>query len=86
MNITTVEMNRADPNRLAMSKLISPSFVPPAEKAANTSGAPLPSASKVTPARLSEQLNLSEIVSKAGERYVSAVEAKLYMAIPKKSN
>lgn len=42
---------------------------PPAAKAANTSGAPLPNAKSVTPAKDSEQPNFSDIASKAGDRY-----------------
>ena len=83
MAMTTVEMNRAEPKSPDMSRLILDSVVPPAEMAEKTSGPPFPRANNVTPARLSEQENLSEIVSSAGDKYASAVEAKLYIAIPR---
>ena len=44
----------------------------------NTSGAPLPKARNVTPASDSENPNLFVINSRDGERYSSAVVAKLY--------
>jgi len=45
----------------------------------NTSGAPLPNAKNVTPASDSLILNLTVIYSRLGERYSSAVDARLYM-------
>ena len=85
--MTTQVMKRADPDRaLTISKRSEGSPPPPAEMAANTSGAPFPRARSVTPARDSEQESFSEIASNAGERYKSAVEPRLYMAIAKKKN
>ena len=66
--ITTVMMKKEEPIKEDTCKL-RPDSSPPAAIAANTSGAPLPSASKVTPAMDSEQLNLSEMASKAGDKY-----------------
>jgi hypothetical protein len=56
-----------------------------AAMAENTSGAPFPKARSVTPARESLQPNLVVIVSRDGDKYISAVEAKLYIAINIKS-
>lgn len=86
-NITTVVMNNAEPVRADTVRRMSDLSPPPAaEMAAKTSGAPFPSASKVTPARDSEKCKRSEMCSKAGDRYKSAVEPKLYMAIAKNKN
>lgn len=83
--MTTQVMKRADPERaLTISKRSSGFPPPPAEMAANTSGAPFPRARSVTPARDSEHESFSEIASNAGERYKSAVEPRLYMAKAKK--
>ena len=49
---TQQAMKNTEPNRELTCKLTSESLVPPAEMAANTSGAPLPNASRVTPAIL----------------------------------
>ena len=46
---------------------------------ANTSGAPLPNANSVTPARDSGIPKLTVMCSKAGDRYSSAVDPKLYI-------
>jgi hypothetical protein len=43
---------------------------------ANTSGAPAPKAIKVTPAKLSDILNVLEIFSKDGPKYSSAVKLR----------
>ena len=51
-----------------------------------TSGAPLPKAINVTPASDSDILNLLTIYSMEGDKYSSAVEAKLYMKIKSKIN
>ena len=85
--MTTQVIKRAEPDRaLTISKRSLGSPPPPAEMAANTSGAPFPRARSVTPARDSEHDNFSEIASRAGERYKSAVEPRLYMARAKKIN
>lgn len=81
---TIVEMNRAEPmsalvgNR-ALPRTCGPFLSPlsldfrlaysAADKALNTSGAPLPNASSVTPARDSDSLNLSVICSRDGDKY-----------------
>ena len=85
-HITTHEMNNAEPTKALTCKLTDDSVVPPADNEAKTSGAPLPSASNVTPARDSEQLSFSDITSRAGDKYISAVDPKLYIAIPRKIN
>lgn len=51
-----------------MASRSPPSALLAAEKDASTSGAPLPKAKKVTPAKLSLIDNDFEIYSKAGER------------------
>lgn len=61
-------MKNDEPIKEATCKL-RPFSSPPAAIAANTSGAPLPRAKRVTPARDSEHYNLSEMASRAGERY-----------------
>lgn len=68
--MTTVVMKKTDPISpltANMTSLFSPES-PPAAIAENTSGAPFPSASKVTPAIDSEHLNFSDIASKAGDK------------------
>jgi hypothetical protein len=85
--MTTQVIKRAEPDRaLTISKRSLGSPPPPAEMAANTSGAPFPRARSVTPARDSEHDSFSEMASRAGERYKSAVEPRLYMARAKKIN
>ena len=85
--MTTHVIKRAEPDRaLTISKRSLGSPPPPAEMAANTSGAPFPRARSVTPARDSEHDSFSEMASRAGERYKSAVEPRLYMARAKKIN
>ena len=79
--MTQQEIKNTAPNRLLIIKVIVSGVVPPAEIAAKQSGAPLPRASSVTPARLSEQPSFTEMVSSAGERYMSAVEPRVYIAI-----
>lgn len=66
--ITKLTMKKDEPISEATCKF-KPFSSPPAAIAAKTSGAPFPKAKRVTPARDSEQENLSEIASKAGERY-----------------
>ena len=82
-NITIVVMKKELPIRALTESMMSPlpSESPPAAMAEKTSGAPLPRARRVTPAKDSEQDSLSEIRSRAGERYESAVDPKLYIAI-----
>ena len=81
--ITTVVMKKALPMRALTESMMSPfpSESPPAAIAEKTSGAPFPRASRVTPAKDSEQDSLSEMRSRAGERYESAVDPRLYIAI-----
>ena len=69
-NMTTVVMKKELPMRLLTMRKISPfsGESPAAAIAENTSGAPFPKASNVTPASDSEHLNFSEIASRAGER------------------
>lgn len=57
-----------------------------AEIEEKTSGAPLPNAIKVTPASDSDILNLLTIYSMEGDKYSSAVDAKLYIKMKSKSN
>jgi len=72
-----VEMKIVEPTRLhILSKALS--FAEMAEK---TSGAPLPRAKSVTPARDSEIFILTVRNSREGDRYSSAVEERLYMNI-----
>ena len=86
-NYTTVEMNKVDPTRLQiLSKVLSGFGIPSsppllADIAAKTSGAPLPSASRVTPASDSEIFSLLVMNSSAGDKYSSAVDDRLYMKI-----
>eukprot|EP00352_Strombidinopsis_acuminata_P004653 CAMPEP_0176350768 /NCGR_PEP_ID=MMETSP0126-20121128/9727_1 /TAXON_ID=141414 ORGANISM="Strombidinopsis acuminatum, Strain SPMC142" /NCGR_SAMPLE_ID=MMETSP0126 /ASSEMBLY_ACC=CAM_ASM_000229 /LENGTH=71 /DNA_ID=CAMNT_0017700953 /DNA_START=1559 /DNA_END=1774 /DNA_ORIENTATION=+ len=47
-----------------------------ADKDAKTSGAPAPKANSVTPAKLSESLNVLEIYYSDGAKYSSAVELR----------
>ena len=86
--MTTVVIKSTEPIRPLTARLISlfSPESPPAAIAEKTSGAPLPRASKVTPAIDSEQLNLSEIASKAGDRYESDVEPRPQIAIAKRTN
>ena len=86
--ITTVVMNKQLPIKLLIKSMRSPfsGESPPAAIAENTSGAPLPKASSVTPANDSEHLNLSEMASKAGDRYESDVEPKVHTPIESKIN
>lgn len=84
-HMTTHVMKRAEPARALTWRLTAASVLPPADMDANTSGAPLPRAKSVTPARDSEQLSLSEITSKAGDKYKSAVDPRLYIAAIKAS-
>lgn len=76
--ITTVVMNSDDPNKglIELMALLSPDEIDE-----NTSGAPFPKASKVTPARDSGILNLTVMNSRAGDRYSSAVELMRYINI-----
>lgn len=69
-NMTTVVMKKEDPTSAVTESMMSPFSAesPPAAMAENTSGAPFPSANKVTPARDSLQESFSEIASKDGER------------------
>ena len=57
-----------------------------AEIEEKTSGAPLPNAIKVTPASDSDILNLLTIYSMEGDKYSSAVDAKLYIKMKSKIN
>ena len=51
-----------------------------------TSGAPLPNAIRVTPASDSDILNLVTINSIEGDKYSSAVDAKLYIKMKSNSS
>jgi hypothetical protein len=64
---TMARMNSDAPSSTEMPMCI-PSEVAPSEadRLANTSGAPAPNANNVTPARLSDSLNVFEICCKAG--------------------
>ncbi len=53
---------------------------------AKTSGAPLPNAIRVTPASDSDILNLVTINSIEGDKYSSAVDAKLYIKMKSNSS
>ena len=84
-NITTELMKNVPPTTIDIDLVAdkiefeSLSFAPAiAEK---TSGAPFPNASNVTPAKESDNLNRLVIVSSAGERYSSAVDANVYIPI-----
>ena len=81
-------MNNADPRSGVTAQIASPAYSFPStlslEAVAedieeNTSGAPFPNASKVTPANDSDIPNLTVIYSRAGDKQASAVEPKLYM-------
>ena len=74
--MTTVVMKREDPNR-GLIELIALSS--PEDIEENTSGAPFPKASRVTPARDSGMPNYTVMYSSAGDRYSSAVVLMLYM-------
>lgn len=80
-------MKKVPPNTtatlLVASKGWSLFFVSAAAIDENTSGAPLPNASKVTPAKEFDKLNLKVKVSKAGDKKSSAVDAS--MCIKKKN-
>ena len=69
---TTVEMNNADPVRALMLSrvacLSSGLALDTADMAENTSGAPLPKARRVTPAKDSDKPNLMVINSKDGDK------------------
>ena len=67
-------MQREEPSKMAIPISI-PSTSPPevADKDDRTSGAPPPKARRVTPARLSDRLNVFEISSSEGQRNSSAV-------------
>ena len=72
---TTARMKREEPSRTAMPISI-PLNSPPdtAESDAKTSGAPPPKASSVTPAKLSDSLNVLLICCKDGLKNSSAVK------------
>ena len=87
----TMDVRNTDEPKRAQTELIlspifqsfwSPSFYD-AEAAdaieEKTSGAPFPNAKNVTPANDSLILNLTVMYSRLGERYSSAVDARLYM-------
>ena len=84
-SITTEEMNTEEPIKALMlrrmfSELISPVPDLAAAIAEKTSGAPFPNAKSVTPASDSERPNLVVNASKDGDKYESAVEAKIYIS------
>lgn len=60
-----------------------PSDDPAAENDANMSGAPLPKANRVIALIVSLKFSLPEIVSRALQRYSSAVEPSMYIHIRK---
>ena len=68
--ITTVVMKKLLPTNADTDSIMSPFSAesPPAAIAEKTSGAPLPNARRVTPARDSERDSFSEIASRAGDR------------------
>ena len=81
-NSTIVQIKNVPPIKidtaLHASSYPSPEL-PAAAIDANTSGAPFPKASRVTPANDSLQLNLSVMNSKHGDKYISAVLLKRYI-------
>ena len=84
--VTTVEMKTAEPTRALMERSSfsvswSPELDPDwaAAIAEKTSGAPFPKARRVTPASDSDSLNFMTIYSSEGDKYSSAVEARLYI-------
>ena len=70
-------INREDPSRTEIP-ISTPAASPPeaAESEANTSGAPPPNASSVTPDRLSDNLNVLAMHWSAGLKYSSAVKLR----------
>lgn len=78
----TTEVTIARMKREAPSKTEIPIWIPSdeapseAERLANTSGAPAPKAKRVTPARLSESLNVFDIYCKEGLKNSSALIPK----------
>lgn len=70
---TTLDTNKVPPSIIdtlfVASRVPSPLFDDAAAIEENTSGAPFPSARRVTPARESDSLKVDVIVSRAGERY-----------------
>ena len=81
--ITTVQIKKVPPIKIQTGWFASRDALllgsPAAAIDPNTSGAPFPKASNVTPANDSLQLNLSVINSKHGERYASAVSESKYI-------
>lgn len=84
--MTIVEIKNAEPmrphvDRVALPRSVSEfAWLCAADDAAieeNMSGAPLPRAKRVTPANDSDILNLMVTNSSAGDRYRSAVDARL---------
>lgn len=65
----TVVTNRPDPKILQIAKWIpAVSLPPPATIAVITSGAPFPSARRVTPAKVWEHFKKSEIFAREGDK------------------
>ena len=73
--VTPAKMNKLEPNNTA-----KPSWMPSisasseADRDANTSGAPAPNASNVTPASDSDSLNVFDIFWREGDRCSSATK------------
>lgn len=86
-DVTTDKIKSDEPRSTEMP-ITMPSVSPPseAEIEANTSGAPAPKAMSVTPAKLSDILNVLDIFSKAGPKYSSAVKLKTKNASSRRVN
>lgn len=65
------------PQRAPTAKNIPPFELPAAEREEITSGAPFPRASNVTPANDSENPNVDDNFSRAGDRNPSAVDPSM---------
>ena len=92
--MTQAVIKRFDPSRGVSAYVASPEYSLPfagsSDEVAEASepkrsGAPLPNANKVTPANDSEIPNFKVMYSKAGDKYASAVDPKLYMNMNKRN-
>jgi len=83
---TTTQVMKNVPPIITLTLLVALATYPglllfAAAIAEKTSGAPFPKARSVTPASESLHPNLVVMVSKDGDKYISAVEARLYIAM-----
>jgi hypothetical protein len=73
INDVTIAVTKSSPPVIEATERCNPSGLLAAEKLANTSGAPFPKASRVTPANVSDKPSLVEICSKPELKNSSAV-------------